>query len=347
MKLEKIKARGVDGLYRHPKTGIIYYRKYSKATGEICKSTYTTNLEDAKRLAKEFVGKPVHKPKGKTLAIDHFDLWSDRKQTTGASQGTLTSILATRAHLAPFLEVMLLEEITSLWWETEYISKVRAKTNAKRKFFNDCKWLTNFMRQMATDGAIVRAPKFVNPDPKTDKGKVFTDDEVSTLLNFVESDNLKLAILMAVTMGMRRLEIFGLRCDRVDLKRKVIRLRDEDTKTRTGRSFAVSPTCWPLIEARCKPGQFWVFPSADDKAKPLHKDGFRHAWANLKRHHGITGRFHDLRHTFLTKAFKSPGANAALICHYAGLSLEVAEKTYLHFTPDDTRAVAGLVSYDF
>lgn len=347
MKLEKIKARGVDGLYRHPKTGIIYYRKYSKATGEICKSTYTTILEDAKRLAKEFVDKPVHKPRGQTLALDHFDLWLERRENTGASQGTLTSIRASRAHLAPFLEVMLLEEITSLWWETEYISKVREKTHAKRKFFNDRKWLTSFMIQMQSDGAIVRAPKFVNPDVKTAVGKVFTDEQVGDLLNFAKGDDLRLAILMGVTMGMRRLEVFALRCDRVDLKSKVIKLRAEDTKTRKARSFAISPACWPLIQARCKPGAFWVFPSADDKSKPLHKDGFRTAWSNLKRSQGITGRFHDLRHTFLTKAFKAPGANPALICHYAGLSLEEAERTYLHFTPEDTRAVAGLVSYEY
>lgn len=346
MKLEKIKARGVDNLYRSPKSGIIYFRKYRKGFGETYKSTRTRVLEDAKRFVDDMkLGKKTVVLKGRRLALEMFDVWLANKETLGASKGTITSIRASRAHLAPFLEMLLPEEITAQWWAAEYIPKVREKTHAKRKFFNDRKWLTSFMKSLVESGAISRPPKFVNPDPKTTVGKVFTDDEVSTLIEHAQSDDLKLAILMAATMGMRRLEIFALKCDRVDMRRKVIRLRREDTKTRKARAFAISPATVKLILERCESGSPWVFPSATDKTSPLHKDGFKTAWTNLKRHHGIEGRFHDLRHTFLTKAFKAPGANPALICTYAGLSLEVAERTYLHLTEDDTKAVSVAVSY--
>lgn len=347
MSFERLKGRGLEYLQRDRETKFIYFRRYTKATGEVFKSLRTRDLAEAKQRRDELLGnKDTRKVIHKYLALELFDQWVEQKKIAGVSEGTLTSIAASRAHLAPFLEVMTLEEITSKWWLASYIKQVRQKTHDKRKFFNDRKWLTSFMKSQVEAGAIVRAPKFVNPDPKTEAGKVFSDEEVATLISFAPNGDLALAITMAATMGMRRLEIFALKCDRVDVKRKVIRLRAEDTKIRKARAFAISATAWPGIQARCKAGSVWVFPSKHDARTPLHKDGFKTAWTNLRKMTGISGRFHDLRHTFLTKAFKAPGANPALICHYAGLSLEVAQSTYLHFNERDTEAVAGLVQYD-
>lgn len=347
MRLEKLTGRGLEHLHRDPKSKILYFRRYTKKTGELFKSLRTKDVAKAKELRDEMLAAPaiptvIHK----YLALEHFDLWITRKEIAGVSKGTLTSIRATRAYLAPFLETLLLEELTSVWWETKYIYEVRAKTHAKRKFFNDAKWITSFMKQMKEDGLIIRAPKFINPDAKSSVGRAFTDDEVASLIHGAQNEDLRLAILMGCTMGMRRLEIFSLRCDRVDIAKGVIRLRDEDTKIRKARSFAISPAVLELLRKRCGPTDVWVFPSRTNKFQSLHKDGFKTAWTNLRKITNVKGRFHDLRHTFLTKAFKAPGANAALICHYAGLSLEVAQSTYLHLNEDDTRVVSGLVSYE-
>lgn len=347
MTLLKLKGRGMEYLHREADSRIYYFRRYTRKTGEVFKSLRTKDIDEAKKKRDELLTSlDPKKKKIKNLAMDHFDEWFERKVIAGISDGTKTSIASSRAHLAPFLDLMTIEEITSTWWVSEYIKKVREKTHAKRKFFNDRKWLSSFMIAMVEASVITRAPKFVNPDQRSDIGKVFTDDEVGSLLNFAQNEDLRLAILMASTMGMRRLEIFHLACDRVDMKAKVIRLRAEDTKIRKARAFAISEVCWPLIEKRCKPGAIYVFPSRDDKHTPLHKDGFKTAWTNLRATAKVKGRFHDLRHTFLTKAFKAPGANPALICTYAGLSLDVAQRVYLHFNEKDTEAVAGLVEYE-
>jgi integrase len=342
-----MKGRGMEHLHRDPVSKIIYFRRYTKKTGPKFKSLRTRDPAEAKDKRDEMLASIEPRKKvGRPLALELFDDWVDVKKIEGASDGTLTSIAASRAHLAPFLEIMLPDEITSPWWAKEYIKTVRAKTHAKRKFFNDRKWLSAYLRWLFENGVLTKLPKLVNPDEKSGVGRAFTDDEVTALIHHAQNDDLRLAILMASTMGMRRLEVFALRCDRVDLKNKVIRLRVEDTKIRKGRAFAISDVCWPLIQARCKPGSIWVFPSKFDKRLCLHKDGFKTAWTNLRSSLGIKGRFHDLRHTFLTKAFKAQGANPALICHYAGLSLEVAQSTYLHFDEKDTAAVAELVRYE-
>jgi integrase len=347
VKLEKLKARGFEYLFRDPESQIVYFRRYTKRTGQVFKSLRTRDLTEAKKLRDTLIRElDPKKTKQVYLALELFDQWIESKKIAGASEGTLTSIRSSRNYLAPYLDTMTVDEITSAWWMTTYVKEVRVQTHSKRKFFNDKKWLVNFLKSQVEAETITKMPKLVNPDRKSEVGKVFTDEEVSTLLNFAQNEDLRLALLMALTMGMRRLEIFHLKCARVDLKKRSIKLKEEDTKIRKARSFAISAACWPLIQARCKPGSIWVFPSHLDPAKPLHRDGFKTAWTNLRRTTGITGRFHDLRHTFLTKAFKTKGANSALICDYAGLSLEVAQKVYLHFNESDTAEVAGLVSYE-
>lgn len=351
MGLAKVGIRGITDLFRDTETDIIYFRKYKKEWGgEIKLSTHTTEIKEAKKFAADVYAKFRNK-KAKTgqrqTALELFDLWRERKEIMGKSPGTLTSIRASRNYLAPFFERMMPEEITGLWWESEYIPKVRqTANNPGRKFFNDRKWMISFLKDILTDQQIDHVPQFINPDKKSNVGKVLSDEDVSTLISMAQNDDLRLAILMAATMGMRRLEIFALACARVDLEKKTIKLRAEDTKTRKARTFAISAACYPGLASRCYDGAEWIFPSKTDVHKPLHKDGYVTAWTNLKKMTGIKCRFHDLRHTFLTKAFKAPGANAALICTYAGLSLEVAERVYLHLNEDDTRGVAGLVKYE-
>ncbi len=348
MKLDKIDARGAENLYRSPKNGIIYFRQYKSGHGEVFKSTKTANLAVARKVADDIRLSFLKKEARAALpdsALELFDKWVERKKTANKSSATITSILASRKHLEKYLYVMLPAQLTALWWESVYIPETRIAVSATRKFFNDRKWLKSFLIQLKHDGVIPTVPNLINPDPPLDAGKVYTDEEVSLLLNFA-SDYLKLAILMASTMGMRRGEIFNLRWDRVDLEKKIIALKAEDTKTRKARSFAIARPAWEILLARRINGSYYVFPHRDSMYKPMDKDGFRTAWDTLQSNHNITGRFHDLRHTFLTKAFKATNANPALICHYAGLSLEVAVRTYLHFNEEDSRKVAELVSYE-
>lgn len=353
MALEKIRARGCDGLYRDSSTKIIYFRQFRKGRGELKRSLRTTDIEEAKQARdklrdelKNRAAKIHASGKLAKTALELFDAWIDRKETMNRAHNTVLSMKASRNSFAYYFEKMLPDEITPEWWETIYIPEIRSKTHQGRKFFNDRKWLLGFLRQLQDDGIILKLPKLLNPDPKESVGKVYSDGEVTALLTFAQNEDLRLAILMAATMGMRRSEIFKLRCDRIDLEKGLIRLKREDTKTRRARAFSISPSALPELIKRAKSGSPWIFPSKDDKDRPLRLDGYTTAWRNLKLKCGIRGRLHDLRHTFLTKAFNAAGANAAQICAYAGLSLQVAERVYLHLTEEDSRRVSQLVTYE-
>jgi len=344
MKLISIPGKANANLYRHPTTGIIYVRMYKEGKGRLEKSTGTDKLSDARIIADDlkfkFLGKKNPR-QGQSLCGELFEEFIEQKSIK--SQGTINSIRASWKHLKPYIEGMLPEEINEVWWEKIYIPKKRIETHKNRKFFNDHKWLRMFLLSLQRQGVIERRPNLVNPDPERDAGRVYSDKEIERLLAHADGD-LKLQIKMAYTMGMRWGEILGLTFDRIDVLRGTIKLRAEDTKIRKQRIFAISDSVRDeLVERKKISESLYLFPMKDDPTRPRKRDGMKTQWENCKKNAGVTGRFHFLRHTFLTKAFKSPGANPALICHYAGLSLEEAQKTYLHFTVEDTRAVASIV----
>jgi integrase len=338
MKLISVDGKGNENLYRHPKTNIIYYRQYKSGKGRIERSTGTTNLNDARKIADRFRLELLGSTKAffsRRLCGDLFPEFIKQKEILAFK--TVQSIKLSWQHLKPFIKEMLPEEITPKWWEGVYIPEKRAMTKRSRKFFNDRKWLMMFLHSLKREGLLEKTPELINPDPERKAGKVYSDDEMQRLLANA-SGNLKLQILMASTMGMRKSEILGLAWERVDLKKRVIHLRAEDTKIRKARSFAISEPVLALLEQMDSSTSPYVFPSRVD-ANRASKDQINKNWQALKKSLNIKGRFHDLRHTFLTHAFKTT-TNPALICFYAGLSLEEAQKTYLHFSVEDARCVA-------
>jgi integrase len=345
VKLIKVGGKANENLYRHPETGIIYFWMAKKGRGRVQKSTGTDVLSEARRIADEikfeFLGQ--RNPRlGRKLVKELFPEWLETKQIRRPA--TFARYSLCWEHLQPFTDGLAPEDLNERWWESEYIPGKR-RGDKDRRFFNDRKTVRGFLIAMRRDGLIDRVPTFINPDPKSTVGKVYSDAEIRKL-RANASDDLGLQIDMALSMFMRKGEILLLALERIDRKNRLIRLGSVDTKTKKARTFAISKLCWPRIEAKLGHASGFLFPSNTGENRPIDRGGNQSAWEGCKRRAEVTGRFHDLRHTALTKAFRTEGANAALICHSAGLSLEEAERTYLHFQPEDTRSIVELVNWE-
>lgn len=346
MRLIPLGGKGNEYLFRHPKTGIIYYQQSKAGKGRPQRSCKTDKPSVARRKRDDFQAELlglVKEKKRVKLIEDLFPEWINQKKSS-FSVASIASVYSSWKHLETYAGGMLPNEITASWWEGKYIPEKRLDTHPGRKFFNDRKWLSMFLLYCHREGIIERRPILINPDPPRKPGKVYSEDEIDKL--FLHSDTeLELQILMAITMAMRLSEIMLLSWDRVDLKSRVIHLRAEDTKIRKARSFAISGRVYSALKSR-KKNSPWVFPNPADLTKPQGRQGNKRAWSTCRLKAKVKGRFHDLRHTFLTRTFKAHGANPALICHYAGLSMEEAQRTYLHFNEEDTRGVAKLIDID-
>jgi integrase len=343
MKLIPIKGKANANLYRHPDTDIIYLWMSKKGKGRIQKSTGTSSLTDARRIADdlkyEFLGE--RNPKlGRKLNRELVPEWLETKRVLRAS--TYDRYLRSWEHVRPWAEDLAPEDLTESWWTTIYIPGKRSQL-MHHYFFNDKKMVFGYLGQCQNDGYIKRLPKFINPDPKSNVGKVYSDAEIGRLLDEA-SEDLKLQILMALEMFMRKGEILLLALNRIDRRRRLIALRAEDCKTgsRTGkgRTFPITDRVWQLIEPKLFHRSGYLFPSRTGEEKPVDKGGNQSAWEGAKERAKVTGRFHDLRHTALSKALTQPGSNIALICRFAGITLEEAERTYLHTNPDQLWEVA-------
>lgn len=332
---------GRDGEVR----GVYWVRFFRTGKGRLEESLKTDFLGDARirrdlRIA-EFLGEKARFKSSVFLVGDKFPEFVDLKKVKAKS--TYDSICNSWVnHLQEYFQSKLLTEVTESEW-LRYVAWKRSQPDmADRKFFNDRKYLAMFLNWLHRDGLISVIPKLPIVDTKSDPKKVYSDQEISEFLAVADVD-LRDQIIMGITMGMRHGEIWSLEWDQINWKKGTIFLPAHKTKIRKARTFVASPQGSEVLKRRREASESsWVFPHPDDKKRPAGRFGEKSAWDRLRDETGIDGTFHELRHTFLTRAFKT-STNPALICDYAGLSLEEAYRTYLHFTPEDTLPVAGLV----
>lgn len=357
MKLTEIGGNANDGLYRHPDSGIIYFRKYREGKGEIFRSTRTKDLALARRardkMMAELWGDKPKVVKRKTCG-ELWPVWYEGKKAT-KSEGTASSIKYAFQNLAPYIDQKFPEELTETWWLTEYVPQKREELDSRgnpktdRKFENEKKWSMDFLGSCKRQGLISEVPKFVNPDPPREKGEVLKPGQYEALL-----DSADWSLMAKLVMGrdhfMRRTEVAFLEKAWINREARSITLPAWVTKIRRGRTFPYNETLEWLFQIledqdrRQGIDSRFVFPSPSDPAASIGRSGFKTAWSGCKRRAGVKAgfRFHWLRHTGLTLAFKTPGANVAKICAAAGLDIHEAMETYVHFTIDDLRGVENL-----
>lgn len=144
-------------------------------------------------------------------------------------------------------------------------------------------------------------------------------------------------IILQRATGMRPGEVRLLQKDRVTIvgDKAVIRLRKEDTKTRQARPVPLSfGEVVEILKRRMQGESPYLFPQRGKPLAPV-SNHFK-GWHAILERAGIKAAYtpHDIRHTFLSDMFRNSN-NPALICFTCGLSLEEAQKTYLHFTEED------------
>lgn len=352
MKFEKIKGAQNHHLFKpfDKKTGqyrdVFWIRYYKAGKGRLEESLKTNILSDArilrdKRIA-EFLGqKPRFVGKG-ILVEDKFEDFLATKKPK--AKNTFDAYEREwRNHLKEHFGGMLLEDVTETEW-VKWVMKVR-KDWPDRVFNNPRATLRGFLHWCVRNDFLTKAPRLENVDKARNAGKVYTDDEIKRLLKAADPRT-RLQILMGCEMFMRRGEVTNLQWFQVNFEKNTIHLPAEKTKIRKARTFAISKNVRKgllAIASEDRQPEGFVFASPEFKDRAMVRSASFYTWDQAREAAGVEGRFHDLRHTGLTRAFKSKKANPALICDYAGLSLVEAQKTYLHFTFEDTRFIADLV----
>ncbi|NJQ03552.1 site-specific integrase [Streptomyces zingiberis] len=197
--------------------------------------------------------------------------------------------------------------------------------------------------------------------PSYARGKGLDTVAARELLATVRGDRLYALYLLAVTLGLRKGELLGLRWDVVDLDRGELavtrslqRINGElvsaEPKTRHSRrtiplpSFvrdALRARCEQQRQERAECGGEWmdsghVFTTA--VGSPVDPRNLNRHWYALQKRTGLEGyRFHDLRHSFVSLLLDL-GVAPHIVREIAGHSdLQVTLGIYAHASPEEKR----------
>lgn len=182
-------------------------------------------------------------------------------------------------------------------------------------------------------------------------------EEINAFLSAVQEDHYYPLYLTALNTGMRLGELVGLQRDRVDLKRRVIRVSrtwcnkagrlKNTTKGKKARTVPLNGmVCQVLAEqllsnpASCP----WVFPGEDGQRIVSNNFGER-VFQRKCRELGLRViRFHDLRHTYASHFVMNGGDIYRLQKILGHHSIAVTEM-YAHLAPDYLQDAADIVSF--
>lgn len=140
------------------------------------------------------------------------------------------------------------------------------------------------------------------------------------------------AVVLALNTAMRKGEIRNLRWSQVDLFQGVLTVGKSKTEAGTGRVIPLNATAvrvlagWGSRLANRQPGHHaypWCEHKQVDPSRPTK--GWRTAWRNACKRVGLKVRFHDLRHTAITKLTESQASDQTIMSIAGHVSRQVLE----------------------
>lgn len=193
-----------------------------------------------------------------------------------------------------------------------------------------------------------------------DIGKALTREEENELLKACASNALLNAVVtLALNTALRKNEIRTLRWSQIDFEKRTVTVGRAKTQAGTGR---VIPLNQPAFDALVKWAGRLVESNADDYVFPAceaagiereHPDreridpsrpikSWRSAWRAALKRGGLQLRFHDLRHTCITKLAESPASEQTLMAIAGHLSQKMIEH-YSHIRMEAKRRATDAI----
>lgn len=349
------------------------YRGYDAATGRrmYASATVSTAAEAWATYAKlkEQVEKQEYVPPSRVTVAEHLAEWlqtakADVKRSTYDRYEQIV-----RLHLAPHIGNVQLSRLTPKHVD-ELMAKLKGKMSDRTRLYV-YRTLHRALEVAVRWERVARnVCKAVDP-PQTDETEMYvlSEAEVDSLLQAAKGDRYYPLYVTALYTGMRRGELLGLRWQDVDIDEGIAWVRQTleraglnpvfgTPKNRKARPVPLVPE---VIEAlrtlrveqeieRSHYAQDYrdydlVFAQPD--GGPISPSSFnRWSWQPIRKRAGLPKqvRFHDLRHTFVSRALAA-GANPKAVSdivghHDPGFTL----RRYAHTLHQDRKEAARLLA---
>ena len=195
---------------------------------------------------------------------------------------------------------------------------------------------------------------------RLEQGQALSEKDEKALLHVCaasRSRSILVVVILALNTGMRATEIRLLRWRQVDLAGRILTVGQSKTDAGTGRAIPLNQrvmatlTFWASLFEKRQP-EHYVFPAEQyglaghkreacahdvDPTKPI--GSWKTAWILAKKKAGVTARFHDLRHTAVSRLLERgvPLSVVASIMGWSASTMTKMAKRYAHFTLETQR----------
>jgi integrase len=347
------------------KRGKIWWFKFKYAGRPYRESAGTANeqlalkIERKRRREVEEVAHGIRRPSAPVLLSVASKDWLELKEPTWAKKTHVNASLDV-GHLKKHLGGLLLSDITDKDI-ADYITSRRTEKAADKTIRNEIGTLRGILKrhrlwaQLKDDG--VRLPRGRDEDTGV---ALSSEDETKLLAACAASRSRSLltVVTLALSTGMRHDEMRLLRWRQVDFANEAIKVGKSKTEHGTGRSVPLNKQALKTVQEWSKEfpdrkSAHYVFPSEKvgisgndeipqvfdtDPTKPI--TSWKTAWGTAKTGAGVECRFHDLRHTTVTRLLEC-GQSFAVVAEIMGWSAGTAvrmAKRYGHIGPSAKRA---------
>lgn len=268
-----------------------------------------------------------------------------RKTKAGKAERYRHEVLVLTERLNAFFGRRPVNDISKSDWDL-FESNFR-KTHPGQRLGNTLKHFRAIIRLGVEVNARDTFIRVRNPDPETEVGREYSTTELEQMVAYCEVAvrqhpeqefwyrDLRLQLLLAI-LGMRKAEVLGLRFDRCDFTNRRICL-GSDTKAKRPRFIAMPKQVHDELVARQKLAESrFVFPKKNDPTRPRTSN--RTAWRRLRRELGISGRWHDHRHTATSRLIRA-GHPPFAVQKKLGMSPKIVDR-YSHLNSADFVAMS-------
>jgi integrase len=337
-----------------PKRKVIYGRKYKEVEKKLAE-------------ARGDAAREITYDAGSITVGDYLIGWlADSVRNTVRQRTYERQESIVRVHLMPSIGGEKLRTLGPAHVRSLYRSKLDTGL-APRTVLHIHRTLSKALKQAVMDGLIPRnaAAPVKPPQARREEIRPLNRDQVCDLFEAVRDDRLEAMYIVAVTTGLRRGELQGLKWEDLDLEAGTLQARRtlsepkggyifEAPKSGKGRNIRLTQRAMVALrehrkrqlEERMERGTLWqdhglVFPSS--VGTPISGGNLNRAFKGTLQRAGLpkSTRFHDLRHTCATLLLRQ-GVNPKFVQELLGhADISLTLNVYSHVLPDMGDAAAG------
>jgi integrase len=332
-------------VYQRGKQGFWWYRfRFAgRIVHESAKSTSKNVAREAERQRRRVLENKYNKIEKRTLPPQFeraAETWLDGEKPHLAERTYNIYDVALRCHLTPAFGSWLLCDIDGAAIKA-YQAKRKAQGAAGRTLNKELQVLRQVLKRHKLWADLQGEVKFEREGEGI--GKALTADQETALLEACGFNPLlHTVVTLALNTALRKNEIRLLRWAQIDLFKRTLTVGKSKTEGGTGREIPLNPPAygatvkWAGRFPASKPEDY-LFPACEaagierahpaaeriDASRPIKS--WRTAWRAALTRAGLSIRFHDLRHTCITKLAESQASEQTIMAIAGHLSRRMVE----------------------